>query len=346
MLQTRTGTLQASNYIVNLVEFQNVITNASGLTPLTVLSNQVQNIASMVDYDLKRIYVNSISNYNQTPISILNDINLSNSLPYSNGVLFTTGSGGANTFVTSNLFGGVTLAAGTTSLTLLSSSTTNPLVSLSLGGSNVFTVQSNGDTAYVGGGQFIIKDPGTFAIGKNAAPGLTLNCIDLSGNSEWGYVSTLGTADTIRFLGTSKELGRFTNANGYFGIGTQVPQTALDVVGDASISGRVNAFDFLSLSDRRFKTNITVIENPSDILRKIRGVRFMWRDLSFNDIGVIAQEVQETLPEAVQGTEVSSLKLSVAYHKIIPVLIEVVKGLEDKVSTLQGQQGQALLNNV
>jgi hypothetical protein len=71
----------------------------------------------------------------------------------------------------------------------------------------------------------------------------------------------------------------------------------------------------------------------------------MWRDLSFNDIGVIAQEVQETLPEAVQGTEVSTLKLSVAYHKIIPVLIEVVKGLEDKVSTLQGQARKARPNS-
>jgi hypothetical protein len=57
----------------------------------------------------------------------------------------------------------------------------------------------------------------------------------------------------------------------------------------------------------------------------------MWKDLSQNDIGVIAQELREVIPEAVLGDE----KLSVAYHKLIPVLVESVKELNQRVKRLE-----------
>ena len=41
------------------------------------------------------------------------------------------------------------------------------------------------------------------------------------------------------------------------------------------------------------------------------------------------------LPEAVTGDEDVDPKLSVAYHKIVPVLIEVVKDLEERVRHLE-----------
>ena len=67
---------------------------------------------------------------------------------------------------------------------------------------------------------------------------------------------------------------------------------------------------------------------------KLRGVDFDWKEKrdGVHDIGVIAQEVREVIPEVVQ--EVKDLDegtyLSVDYAKLIPVLIEAVKELSDK----------------
>ena len=91
--------INASNYILNIVELQNVVTTASGLTPLGVLTNTVSQIQEMVDYDNKRININTIAKYSEptAPISLINDLNLCNSALYSNGVLFQGGGGGGAT---------------------------------------------------------------------------------------------------------------------------------------------------------------------------------------------------------------------------------------------------------
>lgn len=74
--------------VLNIVELQNVVTSASGLTPVSYLSNQVANIQQMVDYDKKQINVNAISNFDTSPIQIYSGLNLCNvSLSY-NGDIF------------------------------------------------------------------------------------------------------------------------------------------------------------------------------------------------------------------------------------------------------------------
>ena len=338
--------INASNYILNIVELQNVVTTASGLTPLGVLTNTVSQIQEMVDYDNKRININTIAKYSEptAPISLINDLNLCNSALYSNGVLFQGGGGGGATIL--NFLGGTGIGIGSTSVLLTSTSINGgPLISLNIGGSNIFNVGSNGNVSFynpiLGGGQFLISSTAVLGIESNAGLGKSLMCMDTGGNAGWGYVSTLasGAGGAITFSGPAGEVARLTSA-GNLGIGVANPVKTLDVKGTGSFSGRLTAFDFLTLSDRRFKTNITRIENPSDILDKIHGVRFVWRDLSSCDVGVIAQDLQGVLPEAVVGSEEwvdgeEEPKLSVAYHKITPVLVEVVKRLEARVKTLE-----------
>lgn len=339
----RNPQLQASNYILNITELQNTITTASGLTPLGVLGLAVGHIQEMVNYDTKTIKINTISKFSASPISLTNDLNLCNASLYSNGVLFT-GTGTANTIL--NFLGGTGIGIGGTSLLLQSTSVNGgPLISFNVGGSNVFNVKSNGNVSFynpiLDGGQFLISSTATLGIESNADLGKSLLCMDLGGNAGWGYVSTLATSGIITFLGSHGEVGRLTSA-GNLGLGVTNPTKTLDVKGTGSFTGRLQAFDFLTLSDRRFKTNITRIENAGDILNKMRGVRFVWRDLSSCDVGVIAQDLQPVLPEAVVGSEdweegEEEPKLSVAYHKITPVLIEVVNDLRARVSTLEGR---------
>ena len=104
--------------------------------------------------------------------------------------------------------------------------------------------------------------------------------------------------------------------------------------GSAVFGTSVTAQEFLTPSDSRLKDKISSIQNALSTLRMIRGVRFQWIDSLKDDIGVIAQEVQSVIPEVVQNHSRDPY-LVVAYEKLIPILIESVKELFDKVEVLE-----------
>jgi len=97
-----------------------------------------------------------------------------------------------------------------------------------------------------------------------------------------------------------------------------------------------------SSSDRRWKNNIKNIDSPLEKLSKINGVEFDWIEdepLHGNkghDVGVIAQEIEQVLPEIVQTRE-SGMK-AVQYDKIIPLLIECIKELQKEVKELKNKK--------
>ena len=118
-------------------------------------------------------------------------------------------------------------------------------------------------------------------------------------------------------------------------LNTSVRARSLVVNGAGVFGGRVTARDFLSLSDQRFKKDICLISNPETILSSIRGVRFSWIDSDKQDIGLLAQDVIKLLPEAVDGDVEEGLRVS--YDKVIPVLVESVKRLQQRVEDLEKQ---------
>ena len=94
-------------------------------------------------------------------------------------------------------------------------------------------------------------------------------------------------------------------------------------------------------SDRKLKENIQVVPNALDKVEALNGVTFDWKRDGTPSAGVIAQEVQEVLPEAVK--EVTPLKggdshLSVNYHALTSILIEAIKELKAEVEQLKGGQ--------
>ena len=93
--------------VLNIVELQNVNTSASGITPVSYLSNQVTNIQQMVDYTRKQINVNAISNFDTSPIQVYSGLNLCNvtlSLNGSNAVGTTAGSASTLGTLSTGLF--------------------------------------------------------------------------------------------------------------------------------------------------------------------------------------------------------------------------------------------------
>jgi hypothetical protein len=84
-------------------------------------------------------------------------------------------------------------------------------------------------------------------------------------------------------------------------------------------------------SDVTLKKNIKKITSPLEKITKISGVNFEWDDKApfhGKDVGVIAQEIEAIMPEIV-ATRDNGTK-AVRYEKIIPLLIEAIKELNDK----------------
>jgi len=95
----------------------------------------------------------------------------------------------------------------------------------------------------------------------------------------------------------------------------------------------VNATDFNSTSDINLKNNIKKIENPIDKIVKIDGVDFNWKMNGNKSSGVIAQNVEEVLPQLIH--ENSDGFKSVNYNGLIGVLIEAVKELKKEIDELK-----------
>lgn len=109
----------------------------------------------------------------------------------------------------------------------------------------------------------------------------------------------------------------------------------LEVSGDInSANGNITAY---ASSDRRLKDNITPLTTPLIKISKIGGYEFDWNEnqssYEGHDVGVIAQEIQEVLPEIV--TERKDGYLAVRYEKLVPLLIEGIKELTVRVEKLE-----------
>ena len=138
----------------------------------------------------------------------------------------------------------------------------------------------------------------------------------------------------------------------YFGAdGYKICDGAL-AVGNISYStttGRIDASNDIvaySTSDCRLKKYVKPIKNALDKIDKIRGVEFDWKvtnekmrkeihSFEGHDVGVLAQEIEEVLPEVVT-TRDSGYK-AVRYEKIVPLLIQGIKELKDEVEILKSK---------
>ncbi len=85
-----------SQFVVNIIPLQNIQTNASGLDPTTILSNDVANLQQMVNFEQKRIYTDFLGAYTAgNSIQVLSPLNLSNVGITSNGSATSLGGGGS-----------------------------------------------------------------------------------------------------------------------------------------------------------------------------------------------------------------------------------------------------------
>jgi len=98
-------------------------------------------------------------------------------------------------------------------------------------------------------------------------------------------------------------------------------------------------------SERRFKQNIVQIEGALNMVCSLRGVEYDWNKDELGDIcdpgdrrqlGLIAEEVEEIVPLAVNYSEQRGYK-SLCKTRLIPILVEAIKELSDKVEKLEAK---------
>jgi hypothetical protein len=140
-------------------------------------------------------------------------------------------------------------------------------------------------------------------------------------------VSTGGAthgAFNFRSSNTYKSLTYMDGATGYVGIGTIAPSYALDVSGSARVTSLVYS------SDARLKDHIVPLDSGLALVAKLRPVRFNWKAAPAlgTQLGLIAQEVQQVVPEVVTVAHDASRTMGVNYPGLVPVLIDAVQELK------------------
>jgi len=159
-----------------------------------------------------------------------------------------------------------------------------------------------------------------------------------------GGINITGVVTATTFIGSLTGTATLaTNAQGLTGapnITVGIITATSAIVGSAvtinssgiNVTGVVTAINFNSTSDISLKEHIHSIEDPLEKVLQINGVGFRWKDTKEDSIGVIAQDIEEILPELVKNND--HIK-TVNYNGLIGVLIEAVKEQQRQIEELK-----------
>lgn len=164
--------------------------------------------------------------------------------------------------------------------------------------------------------------------------GATGKSVNGSANVSWtlAEIGAAAASHTHSYLplagGTVTGVTLFTSTTA----STSTTSGAVEITGGLGVGGAIFAGgNITAYSDIRLKTNIQVIPDALGKVCALRGVTYTRIDSGERDTGVIAQEVQAVLPEAVKGDET----LAVAYGNLAGLLIEAIKELHAEVEALK-----------
>ena len=181
--------------------------------------------------------------------------------------------------------------------------------------------------------------PGTFKLNVNGtfnATGITCTSI----NTTNGNI-TMGTGDlTCDTIGCGAITSTtITTNNNAINAGTGNITGAIITGSTLRSTGDVVAY---YVSDSRLKENKVPLNNSLEKLQKIEAYSFDWKEVDDNictrrghDVGLLAQEVREILPEAI--LERDNGYLSLDYIKMIPLLVSSIKELKAEIEALKAK---------
>jgi hypothetical protein len=200
----------------------------------------------------------------------------------------------------------------------------------------IYKIAGSGNSSY----QIQVKSPGNYrqinvkleeGIGNQVAS-ITPHANDTNGSTSGGTAYTPDTYTNGNQFKTAFPTVTANRGNILYRLGVvnTAPSYPLDVTGTIRATG-----DVIAYSDIRVKENIKTIDNALDKVKALRGVEYNKIDNSEKSVGVIAQEIEEVIPEVVREDD-QGMK-SVAYGNITAVLIEAIKEQQKQIDELKKQ---------
>ena len=118
--------------------------------------------------------------------------------------------------------------------------------------------------------------------------------------------------------------------------------------GSVVANGNITAFGstFMNVSDERLKENVYDVSGSLNKILELRPTHFTWKENKKQDVGFIAQEVEEIIPEVIetskgfldteghQENEIKDMK-TIAYPKLIPYLVDTIQVMEKRIKELE-----------
>ena len=191
-----------------------------------------------------------------------------------------------------------------------------------------FTLDVSGNiTLDADGAQIRLEDNGT-EFGRLSRVASDLVIKSISNNND---ILLKGVDNTATITALKLDMSEAGNAQ----FNAKISGSEIEASGDVIAYGT---------SDERLKDNMVYIGKPLEKIDKIGGYTFDWNEkqqtFRGKDIGVKAQEIEAVLPEIVT-TRASGYK-GVKYEKIVPLLIEGIKALNQKVEHLENLLGKKI----
>ena len=219
-------------------------------------------------------------------------------------------------------------------LTSVSSTTINAEANLTFDGTNlgIGTASPTFKLDVSGTGRFITSQSDISGI-----TGVLNVTNNISGNVINAVLPAGTSADAIFYRAQTTGVGA---DNQYFfagqtgnGSAINTNKVLITTNGAATFSSTVTCTTLTETSTIRIKENVEDIENPLQIVKKLRGVQYNKIGNNNKEIGVIAEEVYDILPQIVNVDD-ENQPSSVSYGRLTALLIEVVKKQDEQIENL------------
>ena len=206
------------------------------------------------------------------------------------------------------------------------------------GGSNLsgFGVQGSGGSVQVSSGSGAPLP--TIATGGSGATilmtgGSGANCVPASTRCA-AYLG--GNGGSIALLPGAGGAGTTAGKRGFVGVGTTAPSHTFEVVS----GGSTLADQWTTRSSRRFKDNIQVIQGALEKIEQLKGVSYERKDDGRRQIGVVAEDVAQVVPEVVSSNPDTGEPDGVDYSRLTALLIEAIKSQQAEIRDLKARLGE------
>ena len=175
------------------------------------------------------------------------------------------------------------------------------------------------------------------AVDSDKLDGYHSSAFATSGHNHDSAYSAVGHNHDSAYLGISGQAADSDKLDGVHALVTGTAGELASTIAKRDTAGKLYAVDHSTLSDARTKQNIATLVGALDKVLALRGVSFerLADPTQTTLIGLIAQETQAVVPEAINVDQNGTLFVS--YGALVGVLVEAVKTLAARLAAVEAK---------